>query len=235
MKKFIILLLAIGLTVSCKKENSDKNFELKGNIQGFKSGKLILQRLVDTNLVAIDSIIVDGESDFIFELDLKSPEMLYLFIDRGVSNSLDNNLQFFAEPGQMSINTDLEKFYLKAKISGSKNHKIYEDFLVVNKKFNNQLLDLTVAKFNAIKNKKSTDSLEGANSDVVKRKYLHALNFAINNKEFEVAPYIAITEIDDINLKYLEMIRVAMSPKVAQSLYGKKLIKLYDERKKAGL
>jgi hypothetical protein len=52
---------------------------------------------------------------------------------------------------------------------------------------------------------------------------LYATNFAINNKNFEVAPYIALSEIYDINIKYLDTIQKSMSPKVAKSLYGKKL------------
>jgi hypothetical protein len=50
--------------------------------------ELYIQRIVDTALVAIDTISIDGSSSFSSDLDLKSPEMLYLFLDRGVSNSL---------------------------------------------------------------------------------------------------------------------------------------------------
>ena len=38
--------------------------------------------MVDTSLVAIDTIKIDGDSKFETNLDLKSPEMLYLFLDR---------------------------------------------------------------------------------------------------------------------------------------------------------
>jgi hypothetical protein len=51
-----------------------------------------VRRFIDT-LVAIDTITIDGSSAFESDIDLKSPEMLYLFLDRGVSkHSLDNNL-----------------------------------------------------------------------------------------------------------------------------------------------
>ena len=43
--------------------------------------------------------------------------MLYLFLDRGQTNSIDNNLPFFAEPGNIKIETTLKlsliTFYLK--------------------------------------------------------------------------------------------------------------------------
>jgi hypothetical protein len=35
---------------------------------------------------------------------------------------------------------------------------------------------------------------------------LYATNFAINNKDYEVAPYIALSEIYDINLKDLKLV-----------------------------
>jgi hypothetical protein len=80
-------------------------------------------------------------------------------------------------------------------------------------------------KFNALKNNNSKiiDSLNAKQDNNTRRKYLFATNFAINNREYEVAPYIALSDIYDINLKYLDTIQKSMSPKVAKSLYGKKL------------
>ena len=67
------------------------------------------------------------------------------------------------------------------------------------------------------------DSLSAKQDSNIKRKYLFATNFALNNRDFEVAPYIALSDIYDINVKYLDTIQKSMSPKVAKSLYGKKL------------
>ena len=88
-------------------------------------------------------------------------------------------------------------------------------------------------KFNAIKsnNTKAIDSLNAKQDSNTKRRYLFATNFAINNKNYEIAPYIALSEIYDINIKYLDTIQKSMSPKVAQSLYGKKLTKYVAEIK----
>jgi hypothetical protein len=72
----------------------NQNEPTRGNIKGLKTGTLYIQRVVDSALVAIDTIVIDGSSTFESDIDLKS-EMLYLFLDRGVSNSLDNNLLFF--------------------------------------------------------------------------------------------------------------------------------------------
>lgn len=225
MKKSIIAFVTLLLLTSCNKNESTTNVHITGNIRGLKKGTLYIQRVLDTTLVAIDTINIDGSSSFESNLDLKSPEMLYLFLDRGVSNSLDNNLSFFAEPGNITIETTLDRFLSDVKITGSKNQEIFEEYKKINSRFTDENLTLIEKKFNAIKSQdiKSADSL-GAKQDAnIKRKYLFATNFALNNRNYEVAPYIALSEIYDINVKYLDTIQKSMSPKVAKSLYGKKL------------
>jgi hypothetical protein len=190
---------------------------------------------VDNNkLVAIDTISIDGNSNFETNIELKSPEMMYLFLDRGVSNSLDNNLLFFAEPGDISIETNLENYIADAKVTGSKNQDLYYEYKKVDKRFQDESLTLIEKKFKAMKNKNESEltSIVAKQETNIKRKYLYATNFAINNKDYEVAPYIALSEIYDINLKYLDTIHKSMSPKVAQSLYGKKLTEYIASIKK---
>lgn len=234
MKKFVFPLLAIMLLIACTKKESKTNLHITGNVKGLKKGILYIQKIVDTSLVAIDTIKIDGDSNFTSDLEIKSPEMYYLFLDRGVTNSLDNNLAFFAEPGNIDIQTSLDFFNSDAKISGSDNQDKFDEFKKVTSRFNDENLSLMELKFNAFKNKnmKMVDSIENKQNLNLKRRYLFSTNFALNNKDYEIAPYIALTEISDINLKYLDTIQKSMTQKVAQSLYGKKLIQFYKERKK---
>lgn len=225
MKKSIIAFFSLLLLYSCNREESKTNLLLTGTIKGLKKGTLYIQRVVDTSLVAIDTIIIDGASTFETNLKLDSPEMLYLFLDRGETNSMDNNILFFAEPGKINIDTNLESYIASAKITGSKNQEKYEEYQKINSRFRDENLDMIEKKFNALKNNNSKiiDSLNAKQDNNTKRKYLFATNFAINNRDYEVAPYIALSDIYDINLKYLDTIQKSMSPKVAKSLYGKKL------------
>lgn len=225
MKKSIIAFVALLLLSACNQNETKGNLHITGNIKGLKKGTLYIQRVVDTTLVAIDTIHIDGSSTFESNLDLKSPEMLYLFLDRGVTNSLDNNLSFFAEPSTITIETTLDHYLSDAKIKGSKNQEIFEEYKKINTRFTDENLTLIEKKFNAVKNKdtKAVDSLSAKQDSNTKRKYLFATNFALNNRDFEVAPYIVLSEIYDINVKYLDTIQKSMSPKVAKSLYGKKL------------
>lgn len=75
-------------------------------------------------------------------------------------------------------------------------------------------------------------SINEKSNAILKRKYLYAINFAVTNKEYEVAPYIALSEINDATIKYLDTIQKSMSPKVAKSRYGVLLTKYVSERKK---
>jgi hypothetical protein len=234
MKKFSVVFFSLLLLVSCSKEVSKTNLHLSGNIKGLKNGTLYIQRVVDTSLVAIDTIKIDGNSKFETDIDIKSPEMLYLFLDRGVTNSKDNNISFFAEPGKMNIETNLDSYISSVKITGSKNHEKYEEYQKINSRFRDENLDMIELKFKALKsnNTKLLDSLNSKQDNNTKRKYLFATNFALNNRDLEVSPYIALSDIYDINIKYLDTIQKSMSPTVAQSLYGKKLTEYVVKIKK---
>ena len=233
MKNPIIALLSLFLIASCSKKE-ETNLQITGNIKGLQKGTLYIKKLGDSTFITLDSLKINGSSAFESNLNLKSPEMLYLFLDRGMSQSKDNSLMFFAEPGKINIDTDLELFYAKAKITGSKNNDLYTDYKKVSSKYNEQQLDLTVARINAIKNKQTNlvAEIDTKSDAITKRKYLYAINFAVSNKDYDVAPYIALSEINDATIKYLDTIQKAMAPNVAKAKYGKMLTKYVAERKK---
>ncbi|MEL1245389.1 DUF4369 domain-containing protein [Flavobacterium sp. DGU11] len=236
MRRFALLLSAFVLLTACKKEDhGDANLHITGNIKGLSQGKLYIQKIVDTSLVALDTIVIDGKKGFESHVKIDSPQMLYLFLDRGQTNSVDNNLPFFAEPGTMTIESNNEEFFARAKITGSKNQKIYEDYIKIKNRFNNDNLDLVKKNLEASKrgNVKQLDSVMAKSDQLLKRRYLYTVNFALKNADHEVGPYLALSEIYDANIKYLDTIRKSMSPKVAQSHYGKMLTQFVADRKKA--
>jgi hypothetical protein len=233
MQKSALSILAALLLIACSEKKSDKNLEITGYIKGFTKGKLYIQKIKDTTLVALDTITINGDSHFTSNLNIQSPEMLYLFIDRGVSNSIDNNLLFFAEPGKINIETSLNYFTSDAKITGSKNHELYEEYKYVAARYVDKDLNLLTKKFKAYKNNNQAlvDKINQQQQDILKSKYLYATNFAVNHSDYEVAPYLALSEIYDINIKYLDTIDKSMTPSVAKSNYGQKLKKMIQERK----
>ena len=80
-------------------------------------------------------------------------------------------------------------------------------------------------------NVKQLDSIAEASDLLLKRRYLYTANFALNNAKKEIGPYLALSEIPDANVKYLDTIAKAMTPEVAKSKYGKMLRDYIVERK----
>ncbi len=235
MKKLLLAIATIVFLISCNDKKSNDNLELSVNIKGLRKGTLYIQKVVDTSLITLDTIKINGDSHFITHLKIDSPEMYYLVLDRGVTITKDNSMSFFAESGKMTIESSLEFFSSDAKITGSKNQKLYDEYRKIATQFVDQNMDLIQGKLNAYQSKNTSEinKIELKQNAILKRKYLYTTNFAVNNANYEIAPYVALAEISDINIKYLDTIKKCMTPKIAKSIYGKKLIDLIAERKKS--
>ena len=97
-------------------------------------------------------------------------------------------------------------------------------------KFSNKNLDIIKQNFDALRDNDSIKAFE-ANlqyKSLVKSKYLYTINFALNNKTSQVAPYIALTEVYDARLKYLDTIYTSLPDSIATSKYGKELKSLIE-------
>ena len=228
MKK-IFVLLSILFIFSCEKKESD--LIVTGHIKGLKKGTLYLQKLKDTALITLDSLKVNGELPFELHSELEEPEIFFLTLDNNSSNT--HRLTFFANKGVTEINTTLKRFAYDAKIKGSIQQEKLEEYNGIISKFNDNRLELIKKQFEA--QKSEDDSLIQATNlkadNNIKRSYLYTVNFALNNKNNEVAPYVAITEIYDVNIKYLDTIFNALPENIANSKYGKELDKHIKKRK----
>ena len=220
MKKISLVLLALFL-MACGKEQHD--LTVKANIEGLKKGTLYLKKVEDTTLVIIDSLVVNGNTDIELHSDLDSPEIFYLYLDKNSAEK--DRITFFADKGITEINTTLKNFAFEFEIKGSEQQKTLEEYQTVIDKINNRYLYNFKEQFEA---RKAGDTAklnilikEGNNS--LKRKYLYTVNFALNNKNSEVAPYLALTEIYNARIDYLDTINNSLTPKVKASKYGKEL------------
>ncbi|WP_028374462.1 DUF4369 domain-containing protein [Leeuwenhoekiella sp. MAR_2009_132] len=228
--KFTLIIICLTTLVAC---NKDSDFTLTGKINGLKKGKLYLQRVEDTTLVNLDSLIIDGDSEFEFYAKLKEPQILYLTLEKVDAYEYDDRIMFFAEPGEMTLNTSLKNFESQAAITGSENQIKLEEYNKIIRRFNDENLDLIKKNFEARK-QQAEDSIiyyDQKLQNLTKRKYLYTVNFAMNNKQFEIAPYLAISEIFDANIKYLDTIYNSLEPKVKKSKYGSVLKDFIKDRK----
>lgn len=220
MKKIIVLLVLVSV-FSCG--NDANKLTVKGNIKGLQKGTVYLKKVQDTLLITLDSVSLNGVSAFTMTSDIEEPEMYFLYLNKNTKE--DDRISFFADKGLTEINTTLKNFAFDAKIKGSKQQDLMEDYLTMIGKFNNQNLDLTKAIYEATRDNDTLKitQTETALNNMTKRKYLYTTNFAVNNKDSEVAPYLALTEIYDANITLLDTIYSTLTPTIKASKYGKSL------------
>ena len=222
MKKIFVISLA--LLASFCSSPSQKNMRISGKIDGLRKGTLYLQKMVDTALVSVDSVEIKGDDSFQMGDDIVSPEFYFLSLDKDDGDSLTDKILFFGEAGDIKINTLLRTFSSSAKVEGSENQILWEEYQSIMRKFNRQNLE-NFEKFTENQEELSTEEraerLEKANENLLKRKYLFALNFAMNNADKEVAAYIGSYEVSDVIPVFLDSLYNKLSPEVQASKYGK--------------
>lgn len=219
MKKIFFTAFTILIIFSCVKENNDTMY-VKGNIKGLKKGTIYLQKQIDSLIVNVDSVEINGISEFLLEDKIISPEMYFLTL-----KDTEKKIPFFGEKDTVSITSNLNKFIVRAKIKGSENQELLDGYYEIKKKFNDKKLDLIKAEFYAKRsaNKDSIAMIGKQLNNLVRRDLLYTINFTVNNADYEVSPYVALTELNNVKIKWLDTVSASLSPKVKESTYGKQL------------
>lgn len=220
MKKISFLLIVLFF-IACGKDQGD--LIVKVNVKGLKKGTLYLKKVEDTLLVTVDSLIVNGNSNIKLQSDIDSPEVFYLYLDKNSAEK--DRIAFFADKGITEINTTLKNFVFDADIKGSKQQNVLKEYEKLISRMNNRNLELIKKQFEAQKENDTTEyiKLKKEADNSLKRKFLYTVNFALNNKDSEVAPYLALTEIYNARIDLLDTINKSLTPKVKASKYGKEL------------
>jgi hypothetical protein len=206
---------------------------VKGKVEGLRKGKLFLQKMEDTLLINVDSVQISGTPKFEFKTDIETAEIFYLYLDKEDGDSLNDRILFFGEEGLIEINTLLKTFESSAEITGSKNQELLQEYISFNRKFNDQNLSLMQKFYQAQidQNNKLADSLQYRIDNLLNRRYLYTINFAANNTDQNIAPYLALTRVFDANLSLLDSIAVKMTPQVKGSKYGVEFINFLEKRR----
>ena len=233
MRYFCSICLLLLVVLGCSK--SENRMLLTGEVKGLKKGTLVLQKFEDTLLISVDSVEIDGDPVFQLESEIDSPEMYYLYLRLKNGTLLDERIPFFAEPGEINIQTSLKRFGNDVRVSGSTNQEKLREYKALMDRYSNKHLELIEQAFEARQNKQ--DSLAGALTDrqnrVLAGKYLATVNFALNHKEYELAPYLMLSEVYDANIKYLDTVYSALGPEIKNSKYGRELANYIEARKKS--
>ena len=207
---------------------NNEGLDLNLQINGLKKGEIIIKKLNDTAFVSLDSFQVNGNNKINFKYILTEPEMIFLDLNLN-DGSKTKTTNFFAENSKIDIETSLENYGFNLSIKGSTNDSIYRDYISLNKKFNNQKLDLYERSFKNVKsnNKDSLKIIENLIININTRQFLHNANYAVRNSKYEVAPYIAITDLYE-SKKILDTIYKSLDEKIIGSKYGIQLKKMIE-------
>ena len=192
---------------------------VSGNVDGLKKGWLYLQKIEDSVLLNQDSVALRGSGEFRLETTIEHPELFYLYLEKADNNDINDRISFFGEKGQLTINSSWNQFEADAEVSGSKNHEIFKTYMKMMSDFNMRDLSLAQAVFSEA-NQLKRDSLENLAERNYVNRYRYLLNFAMNNAQSYVTPYIAVTDGREANPVYLDSIYNALPDSVAQSSYG---------------
>ncbi|MEI6864438.1 DUF4369 domain-containing protein [Flavicella sp.] len=222
MKNLILsTILSTVLLASCSQDNSKNIMVIKGEVKGLKKGTLFLQKIENGTLSTVDSIYLEGTGLYSLKSKINASELHFLSLNK----NNEKTIPFFGEPGEITINTNLDRFVFHAKISGSKNQEILDQYNEISSQFQYQNLEMLKENFEAQKekNQEKIDKLVTKSKNLLRRKYLYTTNFALNNSDSEVAPYIALTQLSDANIKLLDTINNSLTEKIKNSSYGKEL------------
>ena len=210
---------------------------VKGEIEGLRKGTLYLQKIKDSVLIDIDSLTIEGVPRFEFKQEIITPEVYFLYLNKEDNDSLNDRILFFGEKGEIVINTLLNTFESSAKVTGSENQVLLQEYRSISRKFDEQNLNYIKGYLSAIKTKlddAEIDSIQNGMDNLLNKRYLYALNFASNNGDNVIAPYIALTEVYDANIKLLDTVASKLSGEVKDSKYGKELLEFIAKRKQNG-
>ncbi|SFW14895.1 protein of unknown function [Sinomicrobium oceani] len=217
------LAVAAGLLLLLSCNRNENVMHLTGQVKGLKKGKIYLQKVKDSTLVTLDSLVVDGNSNFDFTTEIEDPEIFYLSVNRHNSINQDTSLMFFGEKGDITINTSWDYFSAEARIEGSETQKKLEEYEKMMSRFREKNLELVAEQLRVGNDSVKRDSLAQLAGKNMTRSYLYTLNFALGNKDSYVAPYVALADAANARLKYLDTINNSLTPEVAASKYGKAL------------
>ena len=220
-------LISIALFIICC--NSDQNqMIVSGKVDGLRKGTIYLQKELDSTIVSLDSVKINGNSDFKLSTVIDEPDIYYLYLNKDDGDSLNDIITFFGNKGEININTRLSTFDSGYEISGSKNSELLREYFSIIRKYNLQNLDLLEIFYNAQinNNQKTIDSVNEKLENLIKRKYLYSLNFSITNSANEISPYIVVSQIPDVNIDLLRKVYDTLPEDIKVSKYGKVLMEL---------
>jgi hypothetical protein len=213
MKKYLLLLIII--ISSC---TTTDNFYLNGDIKGLKKGTIVLSKSIKNSEIVLDSINLNGDSNFTLSCFLNEPEVLKIKLTNSGLNN--DEIYFFANEGVTDFKTNLKRFVYEADFNGSLQQRKLDEFKKMMTKYNEENLNLIKNQIELYNNEDEIIIINQKLVNLKKREMFYIINFTINNSNSEVSPFIANKYLNDINIKYLDTIYKSLEESIKNSKYG---------------
>ena len=214
MKKYLLLLIIIIIS-SC---TTTDNFYLNGDIKGLKKGTIVLSKSIKNLEIILDSINLNGDSNFTLSCFLNEPEVLKIKLTNSGLNN--DEIYFFANEGVTDFKTNLKRFVYEADFNGSLQQRKLDEFKKMMTKYNEENLNLIKNQIELYNNEDEIIIINQKLVNLKKREMFYIINFTINNSNSEVSPFIANKYLNDINIKYLDTIYKSLEESIKNSKYG---------------
>lgn len=140
--------------------------------------------------------------------------------------------------GVIEINTVLSSKNIGSydrsfEVKGKRNIELMKEFNVYEERFMSEKDNLEDKRKILIELNEfeRVDSIQKLLDLLLFKSYLFTANFAINNSDQEIAPYLAIKKIPDARIEILESIEKELSDEVKKTRYGKSFQKLLNQRR----
>jgi peroxiredoxin len=225
MRNFFVILVLVLSIVSCKKAKNE--YTIKGTIDGIKTGKVYLEKLVDGQPQTVDTTdVTDGK--FSFKGEIPIPDIRLLRLDEQSYFA-----QFFLENSKITVTAKKDSLR-NTKISGSASQDIFQIYL-------NEMMRLQ-KDVKSLHQKYQTAMAAGNSSEAEKAKIdYQALmdnslvffkNFVKDHPNSVVSAFVTGLQLaPQVNETELEAIVNNFSPEISSSQYVLQLKKLVEEKK----
>lgn len=230
MKLKLIVVVLVFSFLACNNQPK-ANLVVKGKLEGMRKGDLYLQKIEDTLIVSLDSVQFMGDQNFELKAYVEEPQLMFLYLKKFGSEEDAEYLDFFAEEGEFEFTLKNEGFSTTRAIQSPENHQKYEAYLDILKRFKDQNLDLISQQLQTPKDDEvALQEINKKFKSLTRNKYLYTVNYALKNADYEVAPYLVLSEAYDINQVFLDTVYKTLTPKIQASKYGLQLKELMEMR-----
>ncbi len=213
MKKLFYSLIAVAFMFSCTMQ---PQYKIEGNINGLESGSAVLSKVVEKDLVTVDSVAVVNGS-FSFKGSIEQPEIYVITF----ADTLEG-IQLFLENVDIKVTANFDSI-AGAEITGSPLttllHGFSKEYLSYNMKFRSLYNEYIQANMSG--DAARVKEIENEYAAVEEEQVAYIDNFVKENTNTAVAPYIVYRYMAyRLEADELEEIMNSFGPEVLESQYA---------------